>query len=378
MYQEFIQKYIVDRFELTSDEKVRFLGHFENGEVHMFTKHLTRDRIGFSKCWARKIRQVYENEFKTPSILLQKLHKYGALKRYFEFLGDSYRNWLELCHLEKLEVPDFYTKGYDFREVYEVYFKEYISFKGYCHIVRDHGIPGLNNLYRFTVLCKDLNTDLCLNLRLELPILKRTASAFRTLTNESIDLLNRKYGAKRLYRLLAGINENDDVEVLLKLIDFYTQDAKQLDKLELMMPKKPKSFRDLVKAVGIKNYANFKSNYCKVEAFEQPIAVFHGKEYGGYEVFVPSSFSHMCEASFFMRNCIKSYIDKIAKGYSIIYFLKRKSRFFVCVELVQEEGSWRVNEAKAIENNPISENQKMIVTDLTDEMIEEIKKQTAA
>lgn len=373
MTDEFINKFIVERFELAHREQAQFLSYFELGEIQMFIKNQKEDRWSFSKSWSRKIKYIYEKESSTPSLLLKKLHRHGSLQRYFEFLGESYSKWLNLCLLHKLELPDFNTKGFEFKEVWEVYFKDFISFKGFCFILHDYGIGGLNNLYRFSCIYKDLNTDICKNLRLDLKIHKNISLSFSRANQETLELLKRNYQVKRLYRLFAGIKEDDDIEVLVKLLDFYTQDSKNLTRLELIMPKKPKSFRDLIKLVGINNYANFKSNYYKLECFTQPIVAFTGKEFNGFEISVPTTFAHLCEASFFMKNCIKSYITAIIDGASIVFFLKKESKFKICVELTYENGSWKVNEAKGQSNKAISSEEASVVERISHQMISFIK-----
>lgn len=365
MYNEFVNKYIIKRFDLTDSEVQIFLGYFKDYELELFKRDSCDNYISFCKSWAIKIKAIFNSEYEKSSLLALKLYKHGAISRNFDFLGPTFKKWINLSMLNKLAMPAFDTKGLDFGEVYSFNFKEIMSFKCFCKILNDYGVNGLNNLYYFKEVKYDLNTDMCLNLPFEKQIKDDVATEIKYLSKKSLDLLNRMYSYKRLYKVLTSFDEKEDIKAFFEMLEYHSSNKNIINRL----PRQPRDYKDIVRSIGFRNFSNFKESFYNIDYFEQDVRPYHGKIIKDYTLFIPSSFADLCEGSFYMRNCIKSYVEKIIDKKSVIVLLKRGDKFRICFELIKVEQTWEVKEAKGAQNRELSEHENEVVKEISNELI---------
>lgn len=285
------------------------------------------------------IRESYKEAQRTRNIeLLQELSRNYTIRADFKFLGDFYYKCIEEKKYEFLPYPYFSTVGEDFRGVVE----KLTQRKFQQGLVKKFGITtlkyGVNFLNNFFLMKRvhekeDFNIDHILNLDHSSPLLPGKVYGLF-----SSKILFQRYSLKRMMMLLLNARDYEILDT-----NHIIKSHSNPDELLPLLPKKPKTFREVHDALSI---GIMKRNSPNVP-LNQSLYYLNGKPIKDYIIEVPN-FSHdLIDTSKELSHCVHFYSNKVRHGSSHIINLKRDGKRIYTIELMRDPtGSFNIIQFK--------------------------------
>ena len=118
-------------------------------------------------------------------------------------------------------------------------------------------------------------------------------------------------------------------------------------------------------------YGTQKREALKATRFELAIGSLEYKnleyETGNYKFLLPRTAEDLVKESYEMRNCVRSYIDRVANGYCYIIFLREKRRLSSSYVTIEVDTNYRLRQVKGKGNSRVPKNIAELVKKWCDE-----------
>jgi PcfJ-like protein len=277
-------------------------------------------------------REAYRVAQENNSIeILEELAKDYTIRAEFKFLGDFFDKCVESRSYFLLPMPVFSTTGEDFKGVIEKLALGNVTrnvIKKFGFLTQKHGVHFLNNFYYLKhLLCENAySTQEYLNLDHSLPLKGAVIFGF---SNSEI-ILNH-YSLSKLMKLLVSASEREVHDT-----NFMISNHPQSEELIDLLPRKPKSFKEIHDAIS----TGIRKKHQPNSPLDQQLVHIHGKHINGYEIEVPKNAQGLINTSEELSHCVHSYTSRIRNRKCQIINLKKDGKRVYTIELVRSGDSF--------------------------------------
>lgn len=292
----------------------------------------------------QKLKQLYSLAQKNSDVdLLNNISQTEVIESVFNFLGEFFLINRAHGNYHLLPLPIFSTENKSFKDLVKFLTLEKFKnghLKKFGLLTEKFGVVFLNNFYFLKNIYPpgSLNIDQVLNL-----------DHSRQLDHGVIDLIDeftfdfffKKYSLKRTMNLLLNTHE-------MEIDDTYRMVDQNPDYREIMeiLPKKPKSFREIHDAVSGKVITNNQLNL----PLNQSIQFLNGEKVGDFIIEVPRSTKNLIDTSRDLSHCVHSYTKLVINGECQILNLLKNGKRIYTVEIIISKESPLIRQFKGSHN----------------------------